>query len=119
MTKLKYREVQEYRVQQLFRQNYRCALCNDRIEDDAVLDHDHKTGLVRKVLHRGCNSLLGKVENGMPRSLMTLERLEVWSKNLFTYIQTQHTEYLHPTYRTIEERKMRKKQRGGGKKRRG
>ena len=32
-------------------------------KDDWVLDHDHQTGMVRGVISRQANSLLGKVEN--------------------------------------------------------
>ena len=31
--------------------------------DDWVVDHDHQTGMVRGVISRQANSLLGKVEN--------------------------------------------------------
>jgi len=113
--KLKYNEIAPYRAQQLNTQNNCCALCGDVVVDDAVLDHCHKTGLLRKVLHRGCNSLLGKIENNMPRSKMTIDRLEVFAGNLIEYIKTQHTDILHPTYKTKEERKM-GRGRGKGKK---
>jgi hypothetical protein len=120
--KLKYNEVAPYRAQQLDKQDNRCALCGDVVVDDAVLDHCHKTGLLRKVLHRGCNSLLGKIENNMPRSKMSMNRLEVFAGRLIEYIKTQHTDILHPTYKTSEERKMAYKKKkgkgtGGGKKR--
>ena len=67
--------------------------------------------------------MLGKIENNMPRSKMTVERLSVFTTNLIEYITKQHTEVLHPTYKTQEERKMKayKKKKspgkGGGKKR--
>lgn len=113
--KLKHSEIRSWRIRQLGDQDYTCALCNDPIEPtEAVLDHDHKTGLLRKVLHRGCNSMLGKIENAMPRSKMTVERLEVFAGQLIEYIKTQHTEVLHPTYKTQEEKTMAKKQKGGG-----
>ena len=32
-------------------------------QDDAVVDHDHKTGHVRGVVHRQANALMGKIEN--------------------------------------------------------
>ncbi len=121
MTRLKQREVKEYRQQQLAQQNNCCALCGDEIIDDAVLDHDHKTGLIRQVLHRGCNSLLGKIENSMPRSQVDIHRLKGIAHNLIGYISTKHSETLHYTYKTPEERKMRayKKKKGGGGKKRG
>ena len=114
MNRLKQSQVREYREQQLQHQAHRCALCGDVITDDAVLDHDHKTGLVRQVLHRGCNSLLGKIENNMPRSQVDIHRLKGIAQNLIGYITTKHSETLHYTYKTAEERKnaqLRKRQR--------
>lgn len=102
--KLKHSEIKDYRVKQLRQQNNCCALCGEEIIDDAVLDHDHRTGRIRKVLHRGCNSMLGKIENSMPRSRMSLDRLEVFAGRLIKYMITQHTICLHPTHKTKEER---------------
>lgn len=112
--KLKHREIKTYREAQLQHQNNLCALCGETVVDDAVLDHCHKTGLIRQVLHRGCNSLLGKIENNLPRSQMTKSRLKTFAQRLVTYMETQHTEVVHPTYLTQEERKMKKKKKGGG-----
>jgi hypothetical protein len=112
--KLKYTEVKVYREAQLAQQNQCCALCGQYIEEDAVLDHDHKTGLLRQVLHRGCNSMLGKIENSMPRSQVNIARLRGIAQNLIAYIETQHTDILHPTYKTLEEKLMKKKKKGGG-----
>ena len=114
--KLKHSEIREWRIRQLGIQDYTCALCGDSCDpEEAVLDHDHKTGLLRQVLHRGCNSMLGKIENAMPRSRVSVERLEVIAGRLIEYITTQHTEVLHPTFKTKEERKM-GRGRGRGKK---
>jgi len=101
--KLKSTEIRSYRLQQLEQQNNLCALCGDAIIDDAVLDHDHKSGLIRQVLHRGCNSMLGKIENNMPRSRMNRERLRVFAVNLIGYIETAHSDIIHPTHK---EKKM-------------
>lgn len=106
--RLKYTEVSAYRSKTLQEQNSRCALCNEMILGDAVLDHDHKTGRVRKVLHRGCNSMLGKVENNMARSLMSIDRLDAWAKNLVSYMQAQHTDIIHPTYKERKHAKVKK-----------
>lgn len=120
MTRLTYTAVKTYREQQLVAQAYHCALCNEPIVDDAVLDHDHKTGLLRKVLHRGCNSMLGKIENNMPRSRITIERLDAICQNLITYISTKHTDVIHPTHkektmRALPTRGMRTKTNRGKK----
>ena len=97
--KLKRTEIKSYRLLQLQEQEHLCALCEERIVDDAVLDHDHKTGLIRRVLHRGCNALLGKIENNLPRNRITISRLDALSRNLVTYITGTHTDLLHPTYK--------------------
>ena len=118
--RLKYSEVKPHREQLLLRQNQRCALCNELIEDDAVLDHCHKTGKIRKVLHRGCNLMLGKIENAMPRTRITARRLEAFAINLMRYLEQEYEDIVHPTYRTPEERAMyKKKKKGGGKKKKG
>lgn len=97
--KLKRTEIKSYRLLQLQEQNSLCALCGESILDDAVLDHDHKSGLIRKVLHRGCNALLGKIENNLPRNRITIARLDAIANNLVTYITTQHTDITHPTHK--------------------
>jgi hypothetical protein len=97
--KLKSTEIKSYRLEQLKQQQDLCALCGDVIIDDAVLDHDHKTGLIRQVLHRGCNSMLGKIENNMPRSRINRDRLRAFALNLMQYIETQHTDITHPTHK--------------------
>ena len=117
--KLKQSEIKPFRQRQLIKQNNCCSLCGDPVaENQAVLDHCHKTGVLRGVLHRGCNSLLGKIENTMPRSLVDINRLANISKNLIKYLTADAvSEFLHPTYLTQEERKMKQAMgRGKGKK---
>ena len=109
--KLKTREIKEYRETQLQHQNQKCALCGESIELDAVLDHCHKTGLIRQVLHRGCNSLLGKIENSMPRSQVDILRLKGIAHNLVSYLTTAHTDIVHPSHKTLEQRKLLAKKR--------
>jgi len=114
--KLKHTELRGCREELLQQQRHQCALCLDLIDGDAVLDHDHKTGLVRQVLHRGCNALLGKVENNLARNRMNEQRLRQFSSRLVEYITTTHTDFVHPTFLTEEERKMKAKRgRGRGK----
>lgn len=58
--------------------------------------------------------MLGKIENSMPRSQINIQRLRGIAENLIKYLETSHTDILHPTYKTPEERKMKKKKKGGG-----
>lgn len=97
-------------------QNNRCALCGlpftEKAPNDPVLDHDHRTGAVRGVLHRGCNALLGKVENNAPR--YGVRNIGAWGSGLGRYLMTHAvnvTGLLHPTYRTEEEKRDRRNMR--------
>jgi hypothetical protein len=96
---MKYKDVATHRISLLAQQGGCCALCLEPIIDDAVLDHDHKSGLIRAVLHRGCNALLGKLENNLARNKMSDSRLRNWSNNVVGYISKQHTELIHPTHK--------------------
>ena len=120
-TRLKYREVPAVRDYLLEQQNHLCGLCGDFIEEGkAVLDHDHRSGIIRRVLHRGCNSMLGKIENNMARSEIDIFRLMKIADKVADYIQNNTTDWIHPTYKTPEERAMyKKKKKGGGKKKKG
>lgn len=92
-------------------QGNRCALCQGQLGTkaplDPVLDHDHATGAVRGVLHRGCNSLLGKVENNAPR--YGVRNVRAFCSGLSGYL-TKHmvnvTGYIHPTFKTEEEKRL-------------
>lgn len=121
--KLKYSQVKTVRESQLEKQNYLCALCQQPLTvEEAVLDHDHKTGAIRGVIHRGDNMLLGKIENNMARNRVDISRLAMIAGNLIKYLTADPiTEYLHPKHQTAEERKMKayKKKKGGSGKKRG
>lgn len=111
MQKLKNSEIAQLRTQLLNEQQGLCALCLEMIEEGkAVLDHCHKTGQIRAVLHRGCNAFEGNIINAIPRNLISITRL----KNILTrliWYQQQLKPMLHPTYRTPEERHQRAKKR--------
>ena len=116
MRKLKAKEIAEYRNKLLVEQNGLCALCNMPIEPGkAVLDHCHKTGQVRAVLHRGCNALEGIITNNAARNLITSDRLKNICENLIEYQKTLQ-EVLHSTHRTPEEKKELQRKRNARKK---
>lgn len=97
--KLKHNQVKQYRIDLLKKQNGLCYLCREPInEGEAVLDHCHKTGYIRGVLHRGCNCLLGKIENNMKRNRVDEIRLEAIVKNLIKY-RFEYKQEIHPTFK--------------------
>lgn len=101
--KLKYSEVKPLREKLLQEQTGCCALCQHPVINDAVLDHCHKTGVIRGVLHRGCNALLGKIENNMPRNRVDMGQLAKIAENLIKYlVATPKSEFLHPTHKIKE-----------------
>lgn len=108
MTRLKTTQVAIVRTQLLGQQAGRCALCQLPCSaSEAVLDHDHSTGAVRAVLHRGCNALLGKIENNYKR--YGVRSVASFCQGVAGYLQrhiTNQTGLLHPTYRTDEEKRL-------------
>ena len=107
--RLKYREIATYRALQLEHQHHQCGLCGEVIDQNPVLDHDHKTGLIRQVLHRGCNLLLGKIENNMARNHISVERLQKICDHLIPYITDCHTDVIHPTHKEPKMKAYKKK----------
>lgn len=109
MRKLKASELPEVRELWWLRQGRRCALCGlDLKLPDAVMDHDHDTGFCRGVLHRGCNSLLGKIENnhkryGVPQVGAFLHGA---AKYLSTHAFPPADPLIYPTHKTAEEKRV-------------
>ena len=68
--------------------------------------HDHQTGAIRGALHRGCNALLGKVENNYKR--YGVRNLFAFLNGAAAYLQrhlTNRTGLLHPTHYTEDEKR--------------
>jgi len=91
-----------------------CPICKKSLliakPVDRVLDHNHTTGLVRAVLHRGCNGAEGKVRQVLEswgragdNELLLIQTLanmgEFWRLHL-----SPQTEYIHHTHLTGPER---------------
>jgi DNA-binding sugar fermentation-stimulating protein len=106
--RLKFAEVADVREDMLAQQGGKCALCKLACtSSEAVLDHDHDTGAIRGVLHRGCNSLLGKVENNHKR--YGVKSLPAFLGGASAYISSHRenrTGLLHPTHKTDEEKRL-------------
>ncbi len=66
-------------------------------KDDWVLDHDHQTGMVRGVISRQANSLLGKVENFYIRMCKgDKENLPGVLDAMAAYLERETLDILHP-----------------------
>lgn len=82
-----------------YRENHKPSRCPilDIRTDDWVLDHDHDTGMVRGVLSRQANSLLGKVENFYFKMCKgQKEFLPITLEAMAKYLDECETEVLHP-----------------------
>lgn len=112
MRRLTASEVKIYRNARLRDQGGLCLLCGEDLpQDDAVLDHCHAKGVCRGVLHRGCNVLLGKIENGRRLNRLTeKQRFEQFVGNLLSYLE-RDLGVLHPTHKTEQEKKLLKNKR--------
>jgi len=109
MQRLTASQVSVQRVKMLEAQSGRCMLCCDHVTDDPVLDHCHKTGRVRGVLHRGCNAMLGHIENNTARNNLRGSRLFTMLARIEAYLTADYsTNPLHHTHRTPEELRLRR-----------
>lgn len=109
MRRLTTREVALVRSQLAVQQRNLCAICQGPItaRDIPVLDHCHKSGAVRAVLHHSCNALLGKVENNAAR--FGVKDLAAFCHGVAKYTQihkTNITGMLHPTHLTADEKRI-------------
>lgn len=117
LRKLKQSEVALHREVLLQRQGGRCALCMEPINGDDVLDHCHKTGIVRGVLHRGCNAMLGHIENNKARNHLTdAVKLSRFLRAVPSYLNipsatTTQEVVLYPAHKTEEQKRLLKNKR--------
>ena len=111
MKRLKPKDVAIWRAAQLVEQGWRCKLCQCALDpSEAVADHCHKTGYMRGVLHRGCNALLGKIENCIKINKLQDKIESLVSQSVYEYMH-KTTDTYHPTYPTDEEKRFRRNKR--------
>lgn len=92
-----------------------CPLCGKpvdmSIKGEAVVDHDHTTGLIRGTLHRSCNAAEGKVANAAGRwgaKSMEYTAILPWLRNLLAYLDRPTTNFIYPSHQTDEEKRVAK-----------
>ena len=112
MRKLKHSEVKPTREARWVANKLKCELCGFPLKQtDIVLDHCHKRGWIRGSLHRGCNSLLGKLENNAPRFGVNEQMLAAFLHGAAGYLQrntTCHTGLIHPLHLTDDEKRLKR-----------
>lgn len=110
MEQLKTSQIAPVRAKMLAEQGGKCALCQQAcLPAQAVLDHCHKEGFIRGVLHRSCNSLLGKLENNRARyGLGNDLAFAAFLKGVVPYLHSTKLKYnvLHPTFKTPEQKRI-------------
>lgn len=112
MARLKTTEIKEWREATLAKQGGKCALCCLPVKPaEAVADHCHTSGVMRAVLHRSCNALLGKIENNYARyGVKSPVQLAKMLSNTVSYLACYASHLtadlpLHPTFRTDDEKR--------------
>ena len=67
--KIKYAQIKELREQYVKEQNNICPILGVKLDDcDFVLDHNHKTGLIRGAISRCANAAEGKIKGAYIRT---------------------------------------------------
>lgn len=104
------KDITEYRNQLIKEQNNIDPIILEEIKAPC-LDHCHITGVVRQVLDREVNCLLGKIENAFRRYLghKTKKPLVDVLENVIKYLKQDYTQNpLHPTSVKVELRPFRR-----------
>ena len=103
MTYLPQNKIKEYRDAN---KPISCPILDIKTKD-WVLDHDHQTGLVRGVISRQANSLLGKVENFFLKMCKgRKEDLPNTLEAMAAYLEREALDVLHPVGLTQLTRKF-------------
>jgi hypothetical protein len=84
-----------------------CALCEQPLDDDTVVDHNHETGEIRAVLHRWCNSVLGKVEHYTGRLGQGRDK-HTFIKNVVPYLERPGKGVMYYSHKTEDEKRLAK-----------
>jgi hypothetical protein len=110
MEKLKQADLIAFRMKVWSEQGQRCAITGQKLAfADAVMDHDHKTGECRGVLHRGVNSMLGKIENHRKIAQLTGDAdLHRFLIGVVKYLSQARLGVRYPTHRDAEEKRVRR-----------
>jgi hypothetical protein len=109
--RLKYKDIPKIKEKLLKKQLHICPIClRDLLvlpKRDICLDHNHKTGRIRAVLCRGCNSMEGKVWRAFQRVGLAKAGIDYESflvnLSLYNFNYNRETgygtKYIHPKFK--------------------
>ena len=113
--KFKQSELSKVKKALITRQKGVCPICGGDLtrvaSKNVVVDHDHKTGVVRAALHRGCNGLEGRVLKfcmtwgkckGITEVIKMMERLS----NFWTLHKAPQTEWIYYNHKTAVQKRL-------------
>lgn len=90
-----------------------CLVCKKPIDlsikGEMVADHNHLTGNIRGILHRSCNSGLGKLDNAVGRWIsksMKYEDIVPMLENVLEYYNREETKYIYYNHLTEDEKRL-------------
>jgi len=114
MEKCKLSDLPKIRQELIVKQNGLCPICGKDLTRVAtknlVVDHDHSTGVIRAVLHRGCNGLEGKVLRFLTTWGKAKTKLEVIGTlkrliNFWELHSTPQTDFIYYNHKTAAEKR--------------
>lgn len=89
-----------------------CPLCGEfidlRIKGEGVIDHNHKTGEIRGVLHRSCNAAEGKVTNAAARwgcKSTDVGLVVEYLKSVARYLVAPGAGVVYPMHKTEDDKR--------------
>lgn len=90
-----------------------CLVCKKPIDlsikGEMVADHNHLSGNIRGILHRSCNSGLGKLDNAVGRWIsksMKYSDIVPMLKNIVEYYEREETKYIYYNHLTEDEKRI-------------
>lgn len=99
MIQLKPKDVKQTREALHKSQGFSCALCGKPLlPNEAVLDHDHKSGAIRASIHRACNSALGAIERSYRYGIKDILAFAQGAAKYLELHKEDQTGLIHPVH---------------------